>query len=171
MKQNYTPKTIGIIIFTIFINTWVNGQRLHHQMISAQGKLAELESGHYVSQSIGQQSSTGSSQGKSHIVLQGFQQSAWARLIKETVLPKRQSITVFPNPFVGTVNFQFSEAIQGDMQILLFDIEGRLVADRSLTISNNALQVQFNFLSPGLYLVHLQHEALTYYTKIIKKVE
>lgn len=171
MKHNFTLKTIKILFFALFFNILANGQSLHHQMLGAQGNVAKLKSGHYISQSIGQQSSIGSSFDKAHIVVQGFQQSAWAKLIEGTILPVRQTITVYPNPFIDTVNFQFSEDIQGDMQILLFDTSGRLVAERNLTISNNSLQLHLNFLPPRIYLVHLKHEELTYYTKIIKKTE
>jgi hypothetical protein len=169
MKHNNTLKTLSLFFLAFFFILLANGQSLHHQMLSAQGNTAKLKSGHFISQSIGQQSSTGSSLNKTHIVLQGFQQSAWNKLIVENILPNRQTVTVYPNPFVETINFDFGETIAGGIQLLFFDISGRLVAERNQIVSNNSLQLKLNFLAPGMYLVHLRHKELTYYAKISKK--
>jgi hypothetical protein len=69
MKHNFTLKTTGIFLLVFFFIILTNGQSLHHQMLGAQDNAAKLISGHYVSQPIGQQSSTGSSLNETDIVL------------------------------------------------------------------------------------------------------
>ncbi|MFT6996231.1 MAG: hypothetical protein ACJA1P_002979 [Maribacter sp.] len=75
---------------------------------------------------------------------------------------------MYPNPFVETINFDFGKTIEGGMQILFFDISGRLIAERNLIVSNDSLQLKLNFLAPGVNLIHLRHKEFTYYTKISK---
>lgn len=161
---------IKIFFFLAFCTcSFINGQTLHHQMLGAQGSAAKLESGYYVSQSIGQQSSTGNSFNTNYRIIQGFQQSAWAKLIAETVLPGKQTITVYPNPFVDMVGLYFGEPIEGAMQVLIFDTSGMLVVERNLELLNNSLQLPLSFLPPGIYLVHLRQKGFTSYVKILKK--
>jgi hypothetical protein len=47
-------------LLSLFLNTFVYGQNLHHQ-ISSIGTSVELYNGMYISQTIGQQSATGNS--------------------------------------------------------------------------------------------------------------
>tara|TARA_R110002051_G_scaffold7136_9_gene33431 strand:+ start:441 stop:935 length:495 start_codon:yes stop_codon:yes gene_type:complete len=155
----------------LLTSTTIYSQKLHHQMISSQGNKSKLESGYYITQTIGQQSIIGTSSSNKSMIIQGFQQGAWAKLIEGSILPKQQNVTVYPNPFIETVVFDFSEPVYGDMQIAIFDVSGRLVAERFQTNSGNGLRLQLNFLSNGIYLVQLRHKELKYYTKIIKKSE
>jgi len=157
------------IAFFSFICFNMFGQNLHHQMVSSQGTASKLKSGHYVTQTIGQQSITGNSSSKNFKVTQGFQQSSWAKLIESNILPEAQNVTAYPNPFIEVINFQFSSAIEGEFEVYAFDTAGRLVASRNAIISNNRLSVNLYFLPPGLYLMHLKNKNIIYYTKIIKK--
>jgi hypothetical protein len=147
----------------------VNGQSLHHQSLGAQGSVKKLESGHYISQSIGQQSSTGNYTKGGYAIIQGFQQSAWDKLIADTVLPSNLDLKVYPNPFVDTVGFYFSGAIEGDMQIMVFETTGRLIVSRMVNLANNGFQIDLSFLSKGVYLAHVGNLDFTTYVKIIKK--
>ncbi len=159
---------IKIVFFSFFCFNMF-GQNLHHQMISSQGSASKLKSGHYVTQTIGQQSTIGNSSSKNFKVTQGFQQSAWAKLIASTILPEAQNVTAFPNPFIEVINFQFGSAIEGQFEVYAFDTVGRLVASRKAIISNNRLSVNLYFLPTGLYLIQLKNNNIIYYAKIIKK--
>lgn len=171
MLGHMIPRPHIWVLFFLLFSVSASGQVLHHQMLGAQGGLARLGSAHYVSHSIGQQSFTGVGSSNMHRVVQGFQQSARGTLTVGNVLPERHTVTAYPNPFVDTVNFSFGAAFEGPVQVLVFDVSGRLVADRSQTVAGNRLGLELNFLSPGTYLVRLSYQGLTYHTKIIKRTE
>ena len=155
-------------VFSFFCVAYCSSQELHHQMLSAQGATTELKSGHYVSQTIGQQSSIGNSATEKLSVIQGFQQSAWAKLIANTTLPNLQSVTAYPNPFTSAIYFEFGSGIEGEVAIQLFNVSGQLVLTKDIMVSNNILQLQLGHLPQGLYLAQLRTNTSTYYTKIIK---
>jgi len=168
ITTNCITKHQVILVALLLCATLCSAQELHHHMLSAQGASTKLKSGHYVSQTIGQQSSVGNASSTKFSAIQGFQQSAWAKLIAATMLREVQTVTVYPNPFMETVNFQFSVSLTGEVVVQLFNVAGQLVRTRTVKIANNGLQLQLPLLSRGVYLVRLQNKGSTYYTKIIK---
>ena len=115
-----------LISFILVSSAIFYGQGLHHQMLSAQGKSVQLSNGMFVSQTIGQQSVIGSYTNAAKIYGQGFQQNVWNKHIQSTSKKAITTIT-YPNPFINTINFQFSQPIKSQIHIELFDIRGRLV--------------------------------------------
>jgi hypothetical protein len=86
-------------------------QELHHQMMSAQGTSKEHSNGIYVSQTIGQQSVIGNYTKAGKTYCQGYQKSVWSKYISSNSNNAITTVT-YPNPFVSTINFQFSQAIK-----------------------------------------------------------
>jgi len=144
------------------------GQVLHHQMISSQGKTATLPNGMVVRQTIGQQSVAGNST-NGYIVQQGFQQSLWSKYLTSPINPTDITAITYPNPFVSTVNFQFTKPIQGEISIAVYDIMGRLVFNQKNNAANSILTIDLSTLPDSTYLVRLLGTNLNYYTKILKK--
>ncbi|KQB41913.1 hypothetical protein RCH33_1250 [Flavobacterium daejeonense] len=142
------------------------GQFLHHQMLSSQGKTTEIANKVIVSQTIGQQSIVGNST-NGVVVMQGFQQSLWNSYIAQN---DKTTITAqtYPNPFSDIVNFQFSEALSGELLIYVFDVSGRLVFKNSQNIEASVFSIDLSKLTRSEYLVQLKNKRITYYTKIIK---
>ena len=155
--------------FVLFILTnSLSAQKLHHQMMSAQGKSTYLKSGHYVSQTIGQQSIIGSSTSKKFTINQGFQQSAWAQLITKNNAPLDITISTYPNPFVDDISFKFSKHIEGTIQFFVFDTAGRLIVAKNALMRNNTINENLHFLPSGTYLVQIKNKTITHYAKIIR---
>jgi predicted transcriptional regulator len=154
-------------ILLVLTNT-ISAQKLHHQMTSAQGKSTYLKSGHYVSQTIGQQSIIGTGTSKKFSIHQGFQQSAWAQLITKNSAPLDITISTYPNPFVNDVTFKFSKHLKGAIQLFVFDTSGRLLFVKNTLMGNNTINENLYFLSSGTYLVQIKNKKITHYTKIIK---
>lgn len=157
-------------LFLLFSITF-QGQILHHQMISSQGTSIKLVDGLMINQTIGQQSITGSSSNRDYVVIQGFQQSLWAKYIatnKVDSLEQIRTIT-YPNPFIATVNFQFSKSITDFVSISVFDILGRLVYEQKVKAENSILTIDLGRLPSSEYLVRLNTINFNYYTKIIKQ--
>ena len=142
------------------------GQTLHHQMFSSQGQTKTISSGHIVSQTIGQQSTIGNSNNGT-VVMQGFQQSLWSTYIASN---EKTDIIIrtYPNPFSDIVNFQFSKIIDSEISVFVFDVSGRLVHQQKKKADNSILTINLSKLPRSEYLVQLQNNTLTYYTKIIK---
>ena len=145
-----------------------NSQELKREMISSQGTSVLLESGHYVSQTIGQQSITGSRYGENKII-QGFQQPHWNNLISNSEVLDSIEINHYPNPVTTNLNFNFSNYNNGVTKVMVFDFSGRLVMERSLSIESGTAQLNLSIIPSGSYLVYLTNNKLKYYTKIIKK--
>lgn len=149
-----------------FITLPFYGQVLHHQMLSSQGTSKKIANGYIISQTIGQQSTVGNSD-KNVVAIQGFQQSNWSTIISSNETNQITTLT-FPNPFAEVVNFQFSQAIKEEMSISVFDIAGRLVYQQKKQVTNQLLSINLSNLPQSEYLVKLQNNTLTYYTKLVK---
>lgn len=143
-------------------------QDLHHQMLSSQGDSKQLSSGMYVSQTIGQQSVIGNYTRDGKTYGQGYQQSVWSKYIQST-LNNPITTVVYPNPFVSTVNFQFSQPIKERIKMELFDVRGRLIFQTEQMPTDNLLTVELPNLASSNYLVKLTASNYTYYTQILKQ--
>lgn len=147
----------------------VNAQDvLHHQMLSAQGTSKELSSGIYVSQTIGQQSVIGNYTKDGKTYGQGYQQSVWNKYISSNTKNIITTVT-YPNPFVATINFQFSQPIKERIKMELFDVRGRLIFQTEQLPADNLLTVALPNLPSTNYLVKLSAYNYTYYSQILKQ--
>jgi hypothetical protein len=156
-----------LLLFTITFQ----GQTLHHQMLSSQGLSTKMPNGFLVNQTVGQQSITASSSNKDYAVMQGFQQSLWAKYIASNKIDVVQGIrvTAYPNPFIEIINFQFSKPITDEISIYIFDILGQLIYEQKKKIDNDILTIDLARLPNSIFLVRITTNNLNYYTKIIKK--
>lgn len=155
-------------LFFIFFGLSVYGQSLHHQMISAQGTSKVLSDGTYISQTIGQQSVIGNYTQEGVTFGQGFQQSVWSKYIKSSVANSITTVT-YPNPFISTIHFQFSQPIKETISVALFDIRGKLVYTEDKKASDTILTLELPNLASSNYLVRLSTLNYTYYTQILKQ--
>lgn len=153
------------IILTLTLNSY--SQDLHHQMLSSQGKNTILSNGMLVSQTIGQQSAIGNHT-NGVTVGQGFQQSHWAKYVKSNT-SVNIATTTYPNPFITTVNFQFSQPIKETIEIAVFDVRGRLIFQDKKRATDSVLTVELQQLASSNYLVRLTAPNYTYYSQILKQ--
>jgi hypothetical protein len=143
-------------------------QELHHQALSSQGTSKELPNGVYVSQTIGQQSVIGNYTRDGKTYGQGYQQSIWSKYIQSTINNPITTV-VYPNPFISTINFQFSQPIKERIKMELFDVRGRLIFQTEQFPTDNLLTVAMPNLASSNYLVKLTASNYTYYTQILKQ--
>jgi hypothetical protein len=156
---------VKTILFLLITFTGYS-QRLHHQMLSSQGTITHTSGGLTVRQTIGQQSAIGNYRGANIIVGQGFLQSDKMK----TAMPPVISITTitYPNPFINSVNFQFSSLVTGPIKIALFDISGRLVFYKEKMAIDNTLTIDNLSFAQGEYLVKLTAKNFMYSTILLK---
>lgn len=157
-----------ILLFTLLLIIQLcSSQELHHQMISSQGKNASVTNGVIVSQTIGQQSITGTSL-NGVIAQQGFQQSNWGQIIRSNAAPLISTVT-YPNPFIDIVNFQYTSAPSETVTIKVYDILGRIIIDEIIEVKYNESSIDLRQLPSAEYLIKITAPNYTYFTKIIKK--
>ena len=157
--------------YTLFIFlcgiSFLSGQTLHHEMLSSQGNSVVLKNGMFVSQTIGQQSAIGN-YNNGITVGQGFQQSNWAKYVSKNTLSILTTNT-YPNPFISTVNFQFSQPIKETIEITLFDIRGRIIFQDKKRATDSVLTIELPQLASSNYLVRLTAPNYIYYSQILKQ--
>ncbi|MDR6845313.1 T9SS type A sorting domain-containing protein [Flavobacterium granuli] len=161
-----------LLLFSLLLFQFCTyGQNLHHQMLSIQGTSVTLPNGMYVSQTVGQQSPIGTYSKDGTVYGQGFQQGLWGKYISSNNINSTNQITTltYPNPFVSTINFQFSEPITDLISIRVFDISGRLILNQTQRTDSNLLTVDMSRLAESNYLVQLSAPNFTYYTQILRK--
>lgn len=159
-------KKLLLIVVIVFNSQLFIAQQLHHEMIGTQGGSVTTNNGIRVSYSVGQQSVTGTST-TNYVVQQGFQQSNWGKLIEQNSI--NISTTVFPNPFIDSVKFSFSSSPGSAIDVLVFDILGRLVHSELVQNENNLISIDLKKLSSAEYLVKLSSGSYIHSAKIIKQ--
>jgi hypothetical protein len=75
----------------------------------------------------------------------------------------------YPNPFIETINFQFSQPITDVINVHVFDILGRLIFKQKKKSNDSILTIDLSLLPNSEYLVRLNTIGFNYYTKIIKQ--
>ena len=154
------------LLLFLFVIT-AKGQILHHQMLSAQGQNSVLQSGVVVHQTIGQQSAVGTFSSSQFQVEQGYQQ----RKLLSSVTNSSSIIEIvaFPVPFIDTVTFQFSEVITAPVSVVFYDVLGRVVYSKTLTIeSQNSFTLQQLSFAEGEYFVKLKYLNNEYSIKLLR---
>ena len=163
--MKYKIKLVVSLLFLFSLSSFC--QELHHEIISSQGKNVELDSGVYVTQTIGQHSIASYSV-DNLTVQQGYQQSFWGSLINNNE-EFSMDITFYPNPTIDYVNFNFSNLESSDLNVLVFDYAGRVLITTKINIENYKTKLDLSSLPSGSYLIYLNTNKFNYHTKIIKK--
>ena len=156
-------KTIQLLFILFSFHSF--GQQIHHQTNAAQGAIVSIPSVGLIKQTIGQQSVIGNYIGDNIFVGQGFLQGNFA---KKSISATSIEVLTYPNPFVSTLNFQFSTNITTPIDIKLYDVVGRVVYAAKTSIENNLLIIENLALPNGSYIISLKAQNLNYTTSLIK---
>ncbi len=154
------------VVFLFFFCSLMYGQKLHHQMLSAQGGVATTSKGVKVTQTIAQQGAIGTAATKKVILGQGFQQSKISNV--QPIANDAITTLVYPNPVVDFVNFKFSLPVDGKIAVSIFDIHGRLLLFQEKEASDNILTINNLLLAAGEYFVKLDGNRYSFSTTILK---
>lgn len=145
--------------------TSISAQDMKHQMISAQGASVSMASGLKITQTIGQQSVTGTTTG-AIIIQQGYQQSHWKTLVSQNAT-QTTSIKLYPIPVTDLLHIDFGNITNLPVNVKIYDLNGRLVYNRKLQIKNSNLIIEVNELNAAMYLIQLKGTNLNYHTKLL----
>ncbi len=151
-----------------FVSFSMFGQKLHHFNLPIQSNSKITSRGYFISQTIGQQSTSGSFYNEKFGVQQGFQQSLFSLLNTKTTM-KIHNIKVFPNPFVSEITIEFLYDITGEVEINFFDSSGRLVQKFNKTPSANRVTLYpLDNLAEGYYIVSVNSQGYIFSSQILK---
>lgn len=82
------------------------------------------------------------------------------------------SINMFPNPTFDYVYLQFNSNFEGELNVNLYDLSGKLIQSKSnVNFVNGYNLVEFNVndLKSGMYIVSIQNKNQVYTTRLIKQ--
>lgn len=121
-----------------------------------------------VSQTIGQQSITGSFSENKFLIQQGFQQALITNIANVTGFVSNQTIA-FPNPFVDIIYFNFSQHIKENLTVMVYDNIGRIVYKHVFISPGDSININLGLLNPQNYVVSLSAPNYSFATIIIKE--
>ena len=128
---------------------------------SIEGRIYEIQA------SIGQYGAFGTNYGVKYSAIQGFIQPYTVATLKEPPPFSNLLVSVFPNPFSEVLTISFSKPTLGPVEVEVADILGRIVLSKSYQAAQ-ALEVRFNPISPGIYILKVTYKNQAYLKKIIK---
>ncbi|GAB5398658.1 MAG: T9SS type A sorting domain-containing protein [Aureisphaera sp.] len=149
-----------VIIVLFFLGTYATqSQQVVRTSISASGSSETVSNGeqeYILQQSVGQQSAIGSFSSETITARQGFiQPPIRVRSIVEE--DTDLDAVVYPNPFQSSIRIKFNEEVKGQLSIILYDMQGRLVYDKPFEAAQE-IEVNLDFLSKAAYVLLVTSE-------------
>lgn len=83
-----------------------------------------------------------------------------------------ETISIFPNPYVSTINVLFEDAVAAELNIKLFDITGKVIlvktVNTSLGLNKIALDVSSE-IAAGVTMLQIERNGAVFSTTLLKK--
>lgn len=121
-----------------------------------------------VSQSIGQTSVIGTHSNNGYYLRQGYQQPSSGIKVSPSLKNNDLSATVYPNPFEQSVSIAFSQSMKNNISVMVFNLKGKLIYSKEYNPSQQ-IQIHFDALSSGTYLLKVVSNNKLFHSKLIKK--
>lgn len=121
-----------------------------------------------VSHSIGQSSVIGTHKKNGYYLRQGYQQPLIKIKVVEAFSNNDLSAKIYPNPFEQYISISFSEAMENDISVFVFDVNGKLVYSRKFQPSQN-VQLNLEGITVGNYILKTVANGKSFRAKLIKK--
>jgi len=158
-----------------FLVTLIKGQNIEspHLIRATLGAAGSSQSitinnkPYVVQQSIGQLSAIGTFNKAGYTLRQGFIQPNVLAKIVDTKMPIDLEVTFYPNPFVKDVSIAFTQEVKGNIQVVIFDMLGKLVFSKNVP-AVQVLKMQFDNLSLGGYILKITANKKQLIKNIIK---
>ena len=84
-------------------------------------------------------------------------------------LASKTNIFIAPNPATDNLNIQFTDKLNGDILIQLFDITGRMMIEKNIN-NKHETQIDISNLNEGTYIIKISNAGnVLYRNKIIKQ--
>jgi hypothetical protein len=166
--MKHYPRYFSLYVFLILFSMGMKGQTnsaLHNSTISTSGSTVTLSNNFVVQQSIGQQGPIGLVSTSDIQVRQGFiQPSVLKAMLYESDNTELQA-TIFPNPTSDHLTISFDEIVDSDINIYLYDVNGRLVLNKEVY---GLFDIQFSVLhlQTGNYFLIATSDSKQFVTQV-----
>lgn len=123
-----------------------------------------------IQQSVGQSSIIGQKELKSVTVQEGFLTNNISLKVdnsKNEIIKEKLDFVISPNPFVDHIKIDFSKKTTADIYIKIFDINGKVYANKKFSPTSKIVISMRNF-SLGTYLIKINSGKNSSTKKIIK---
>ncbi len=85
-------------------------------------------------------------------------------------IQKDQNLKVFPNPFSNELNIHFEQAVEQNVAVSIYSIDGRLINKNYASVNNNKLTINgMGSLTKGIYIMAFNLGNEHHRVKVIKK--
>ena len=101
------------------------------------------------------------------ILTHGFQ-SVLRTVIVEENIDTPVKVTVFPNPASDYLNISFDEPLDTEVNLMLIDAQGKLFKNQVIEAATSEIQLNFQDLPSGIYLLKLTKGKLSNVYKVVK---
>jgi hypothetical protein len=101
------------------------------------------------------------------ILTHGFQSVLRTVKVEENI-ETPVKVTVFPNPASDYLNISFAEPLDAEVNLLLIDSEGKLFKNQVIDAATSEIQISFQELPTGVYILKLTKGKLSNIYKVIK---
>tara|TARA_R100001132_G_C3259631_1_gene84126 strand:- start:248 stop:748 length:501 start_codon:yes stop_codon:yes gene_type:complete len=149
----------------------LSAQEAVRSTISASGSSSSIrvnDRDYVIQQSVGQQSIIGTSQSSVAIMRQGFiQPPIEVFALSET--DNSLDAVVYPNPFQNIVHVRFNETLKKPVNIVLYDVLGRIVRTESKVVTTSETSIHLDGLSSAQYILTITSENKEFKTSLLKK--
>jgi hypothetical protein len=149
----------------------VSAQEIVRSTISASGSSSTItvnDNNYVIQQSVGQQSINGTLQSSVAVLRQGFiQPPIEVFAIAET--DNSLDAVVYPNPFKNIVYVRFNEALEKPVNIVLYDVLGRVVHTETQQVTSSETSINLDGLSSAQYILTITSENKEFKTSLLKK--
>ncbi|MFT6997919.1 MAG: hypothetical protein ACJAQ4_001676 [Cryomorphaceae bacterium] len=91
--------------------------------------------------------------------------------ISKAATKTRTSFDVFPNPSSGAVNLKYAAVSEGLVNVRVFDMVGKAVADFNMAVSegSNFLNLDLSSLDKGIYVIEVLEGQMSSTSKVVMK--
>ena len=80
----------------------------------------------------------------------------------------KENVEVYPIPFKAELNILFGEAINNNIQVSIYTLDGRLVYHQSENQVGTEMKLDMRTSMSGTYLLELESEGIKFYKNILK---
>ncbi len=95
------------------------------------------------------------------MILENHPSSAGAELPLLSLRAGGEMVSLFPNPTVdGQVTLLWKESQEGQKELVLRDVQGRIVWKQKVVLEGNVLELDWKTLDTGIYLLEVDGQTM-----------
>lgn len=171
-RKNYM-KTLLYIILICFMQQFHAQENSEYRIISSNlgtsgsSQTVVTSNGTYkISQSVGQSSVIGTHSNNGYVLRQGYQQPT-TKAKATTDFEYNLKAKVYPNPFKQKISITFSNVMQQDISVVMYDIHGRIIHSQEFSPMQD-LEMHIRDVANGTYFLKVLSGKKYFNTKLIK---